>query len=71
MSSIPRDLKLIKDVIVNIIDQNKGYDIAILNVQNKTIIAKYMVIASGNSNRHVKALAEDIINNLKLYDKID
>ncbi|QKX01343.1 ribosome silencing factor [Wolbachia endosymbiont of Dipetalonema caudispina] len=68
---MPRDLKLIRDVIVNIIDQNKGYDITIFNVQNKTIIAKYMVIASGNSNRHVKALAEDIINNLKLYDKID
>ncbi|MDG7056278.1 MAG: ribosome silencing factor [Wolbachia endosymbiont of Meromenopon meropis] len=65
------DIELMKDMIVTIIDQNKGRNIVILDVQNKTLIAKYMIVASGDSKRHVKALAEYLINNLKQYDKID
>ncbi|KJH40231.1 hypothetical protein DICVIV_13825, partial [Dictyocaulus viviparus] len=30
-----------------------------------------MIVASGNSSRHVKALAEHIIKNLKPYDKAE
>ncbi|KJH39772.1 iojap-like protein [Dictyocaulus viviparus] len=58
-------------MIVNVIDQNKGHDIVTFDVQNKTVIAKYMIVASGNSNRHVKALAEHVIKNLKRYDKAE
>ncbi|MGL9726323.1 MAG: ribosome silencing factor [Wolbachia sp.] len=65
------DAESIKNTIVSVIDQNKGYDIVVFDVQNKTIIAKYMIIASGNSSRHVKALAEHVIKNLKQYDKVD
>ncbi|MGL9758881.1 MAG: ribosome silencing factor [Wolbachia sp.] len=65
------DTESIKSMIVSVIDQNKGYDIATFDVQNKTVIAKYMIIASGDSSRHVKALAEHVIKNLKQYDKID
>ncbi|AZU37590.1 ribosome silencing factor [Wolbachia endosymbiont of Laodelphax striatellus] len=66
-----RDTESIKNTIVDVIDQNKGQDIVTFDVQNKTVIAKYMIIASGDSSRHVKALAEHVMKNLKQYDKID
>lgn len=65
------DTESIKNTIVGVIDQNKGQDIVTFDVQNKTVIAKYMIIASGDSSRHVKALAEQVMKNLKQYDKID
>lgn len=65
------DTESIKNTIVDVIDQNKGQDIVTFDVQNKTVIAKYMIIASGDSSRHVKALAEHVMENLKQYDKID
>ncbi|MDR2831920.1 MAG: ribosome silencing factor [Rickettsiales bacterium] len=60
-----------KSTIASIIDQNKGHDIVTFDMRNKTVIAQYMIIASGDSSRHVKALAEHIIKSLKQYDKID
>jgi Uncharacterized homolog of plant Iojap protein len=55
------DTESIKNTIVDVIDQNKGQDIVTFDVQNKTVIAKYMIIASGDSSRHVKALAEHVM----------
>ncbi|WP_264705673.1 ribosome silencing factor [Wolbachia endosymbiont (group A) of Gymnosoma rotundatum] len=71
MTNVSSDTESIKSTIVSIIDQNKGHDIVTFDVQNKTVIAKYMIIASGDSSRHVKALAEHVIKNLKPHDKID
>lgn len=64
-------MKSMKSFITDIIDQNKGQNIVAFDVHDKTVIAKHMIIASGDSSRHVKALAEHIIKNLKQYDKID
>ncbi|ERN55213.1 ribosome silencing factor [Wolbachia pipientis] len=64
-------MESIRSTIEEIIDQNKGHDIVTFDVQNKTVIAKYMIIASGDSSRHVKALAEHVIKSLKPHDKID
>ncbi len=71
MTNVSSDTESIKSTIVDIIDQNKGHDIVTFDVQNETVIAKYMIIASGDSSRHVKALAEHVVKNLKQYDKID
>ncbi|QOD38364.1 ribosome silencing factor [Candidatus Wolbachia massiliensis] len=70
MTNVSSDAESIKSTVVSIIDQNKGHDIVTFDVQNKTVIAKYMIIASGDSSRHVKALAEHVIKSLKQY-KID
>lgn len=71
MTNVSSDTESIKSMIVNIIDQNKGHDIVTFDVQNRTIIAKYMIITSGDSSRHVKALAEHVIKSLERHDKID
>ncbi|WKY48868.1 ribosome silencing factor [Eubacteriaceae bacterium ES3] len=42
------------------IEAKNGFDIDILNVSEKTSVANYFVIASGSSERQVKAIADNI-----------
>ncbi|MDN5247760.1 MAG: ribosome silencing factor [Wolbachia endosymbiont of Tyrophagus putrescentiae] len=60
-----------KNTIESILDQNKGHDIVTLNMHNRTVIARHMIIVSGDSSRHVKALAGHVMKELKQYDKIN
>jgi len=43
----------------------KAEDIVTIDLNGKTSIADYMVVASGRSQRHVASIAEDLIRNLK------
>jgi ribosome-associated protein len=43
------------------IDDMKGRDIQVIDVSNKASFTDYMVICSGNSNRHVKSIAQNLI----------
>ncbi len=42
------------------LDDMKGRDIITLNISEKADYADYLVICSGNSNRHVKSLAQSV-----------
>ena len=55
----------IKNTIEKILDDNKAQNIATINLKNKSYIADYMVIASGTSSRHLQALSEILVNELK------
>lgn len=55
----------ILDIAVKALDDGKADDIVVMDLQGKTSIASYMVIASGTSNRHVAALAEQVQMKLK------
>ena len=55
----------IKDNIEKILDDNKAKDITSINLKNKSYIADYMIIASGTSSRHLQALSEILIVELK------
>ena len=55
----------IKNNIEKILDDNKAQNITCINLKNKSYIADYMIIASGNSSRHLQALSEILINELK------
>ncbi|HRR36599.1 MAG TPA: RsfS/YbeB/iojap family protein, partial [Clostridia bacterium] len=41
------------------IQNKKGEDIVVLDLRKVTSIADYFVIATGNSNVHVKAIADE------------
>ncbi|MUT71168.1 ribosome silencing factor [Stutzerimonas frequens] len=43
----------------------KGLDITTIDVQGKTSVTDYMIIASGSSSRHVKSLAENVLEKAK------
>ena len=55
----------IKNNIEKILDDNKAKNIICIDLKNKSYIADYMVIASGTSSRHLQALSEILVIQLK------
>ena len=55
----------IKNNIENILDNNKAQNIIAISLKNKSYIADYMIIASGTSSRHIQALSEILVSELK------
>lgn len=47
-------------VIVKALDDKKGIDLQVLKIGDLSIVADYFVLATGNSNTHVRALAEEV-----------
>lgn len=46
--------------IVKALDDKKARDIEIIKIDELTIVADYFVIATANSNTHVRALADEV-----------
>ena len=59
------DSKKLTQLVVDALEDIKGIDIKVIDVQNKTTITDVMVIASGNSNRQVKALVDSVVTKCK------
>ena len=55
----------IKLNVEKILDSNKAQNITSINLKNKSYIADYMIIASGTSSRHLQALSEILVTELK------
>ena len=55
----------IKKNIEKILDNNKAQKITCIDLKNKSHIADYMVVASGSSSRHLQALSEILVVQLK------
>ncbi len=55
----------LRDQVLESLDERKGRDIVALEVGKVTDITDYMVIASGTSNRHVKALVDQVVEDAK------
>lgn len=50
----------LRDLVIKTLEDMKAFDIVTLDVRGKTSITDYFVIASGTSDRHVKASAESV-----------
>jgi ribosome-associated protein len=55
----------LKQVVVDALENLKADNICVLNVKDRTSVTDYMVIASGTSSRHVKSLADNVLNDVK------
>ena len=55
----------LRDHIVTALEDGKGLDILALDVSKLTPITDFMVLVSGTSNRHVKALVDQAIEAAK------
>ena len=51
----------LRDHIVDALQSRKGRDILTLDVGSLTDITDFMIIATGTSNRHVKALVDRVV----------
>ena len=60
-----KEINKLKKEIENILSDNKAKEITSINLRNKTSIADFMIIASGNSSRHLQALSEVLLEKLK------
>lgn len=52
-------------IAIAALEDLKGQDITTIDVREKTSVTDFMVIASGTSSRHVKALAEEVLEKVK------
>ena len=48
-------------IVMTALEDMKGVDIRVIDVRDQTSITDRMVIVSGTSTRHVKALAENVV----------
>ncbi len=55
----------LKQVVLNALEDLKADNIVVLDVSKRTSVTDYMVIASGNSSRHVKSLADNVVSEVK------
>ena len=63
-----KKINQLKKEIENILNDNKAMEIKSINLKDKTSIADFMIIASGNSSRHIQALSEILLDKLKNRD---
>lgn len=59
------NINYLREKIENILEDNKAMEIKTIDLKNKTQIADFMIIASGNSSKHIQALSEILLNQLK------
>ena len=55
----------LKKIIIKTLDSNKAEDIVSIDLKNKSSMADHMIIASGNSSRHIQALSEQVLEKFK------
>lgn len=55
----------LSELVVEALEEVKGQNIVRLDVSDMTTVTDYMVVASGTSNRHVKALADAVADKAK------
>ena len=60
-----KEINQLREEIENILNDNKAIEVKSINLKGKTSIADFMIIASGNSSRHIQALSEILVNKLK------
>ncbi|MBT8084956.1 MAG: ribosome silencing factor [Woeseia sp.] len=52
-------------LVLNALEDVKGKDIVVLDVREMTSVTDYMIVASGTSSRHVKALTDAVAQKAK------
>lgn len=52
-------------LIIDILNEHKGFDITEIDIRSLTHMANCMIICSGTSKRHLHALADKIVSQMK------
>jgi len=60
-----KEIDQLKEEIEQILYDNKAVEVKSINLKGKTSIADFMIIASGNSSKHIQSLSEILVDKLK------
>jgi ribosome-associated protein len=60
-----KEIKKLKNELEKILSDNKAIEVKSIDLKDKTLIADFMIVASGNSSRHIQALSEILLEELK------
>ena len=58
----------LQQLVVSSLEDFKATDIVVIDVSDRSSLTERMVIASGNSTRHVRSMAEQLVVNAKAAD---
>jgi ribosome-associated protein len=53
-------IEQLKQLVLDTLAELKARDVAVMDVRGKTVVTDFMILASGTSDRHVKAIAEAV-----------
>jgi ribosome-associated protein len=68
MEDLRHDPKALAEKVVTILDLKKARGIKLLHVADKTVLADYFVICTGNSNTQTRGLADEVEYKLGLEE---
>ena len=54
-----------KELVISTLDDLKAVEVRVLDVQEMTSVTDIMIIASGTSSRHVKSIADNVVEAAK------
>ena len=60
-----RKVKLLLEKIIKELEDLKAFEIQSLNIKNRSALADFIIIASGNSSRHINSIVTNLIKNNK------
>ncbi len=53
-------IEQLKQLVLDTLADMKARDVSVMDVRGKTAVTDFMIVASGTSDRHVKAIAETV-----------
>lgn len=59
------DTDVLKDKVLELLDDTKALDVQAFDVAEMTTVTDHMIVASGTSNRHVRSIASNIVDDLR------
>jgi len=52
-------------IVIEALDDLKAVDVRVIDVRGKSSVTDVMVVATGTSTRHVKSLADNVVDKIK------
>lgn len=62
------ETEALADLVVEALDDLKGLDIRRIDVRDRTSVTDIMVIVSGTSERHIRSLADRVVERAREHD---
>jgi ribosome-associated protein len=53
------------ETLLRALDDMQAIDVKVIDVREQTTVTDYMIVCSGRSSRHVKAIAEQLLEQMK------